>query len=369
MSTVLLAEDEPEYRDLLAFNLTGEGYDVYAAATGYDAIAVGVRLRPEILVADWMLLDHIHGLHVAAALRAVDPHMRTILMTGFPSQDLRNRTAELPGCIFLAKPFRLETFLRMVAQTAAAPPLSPAGLPIAVAEIDAAGIIRYANDDAWTLFATTTAGRNVQSITDVVSMDTLAELKEGIGQWHEVVPRALTPDRWWVGVRPNLEANAHLLVIIPEGAEYCLYDPVLRLLLDLPTTALQWPMPGPALIIDDDPLWRRLAVNQLGLIGGVCHSTATHDEGLQLFARHPAISVVILADNRPTEASDDLAPLVTQLMGRRPAVCLIGTSPYDKRHAFLALDVPYFLRKPWQAADLTTLLIPEASDLHAPYSF
>ena len=89
MARVLLVEDEDTLRESVARYLELEGHSVLTAANGREAFEVGVSGRPDVLVADWMLHNHIHGLHVAQTLRVVDPSLNTVLITGFPSRKLK----------------------------------------------------------------------------------------------------------------------------------------------------------------------------------------------------------------------------------------------------------------------------------------
>ena len=73
MATVLIVEDEDVLRETLSSFLTRQGHDVIAAASGYEALEVGLDASPDVLVADWMLKNHIHGLHVSAVFRALHP--------------------------------------------------------------------------------------------------------------------------------------------------------------------------------------------------------------------------------------------------------------------------------------------------------
>ncbi len=105
---VLIVDDEPSYRDYLERYLAREGYEVLTAATGKEAIELGESFRPTVILADWMLKDHMHGLEVAESLRRVIPDLRILLMTGFPSSDIRQEADRAKVCRFLEKPFGLE---------------------------------------------------------------------------------------------------------------------------------------------------------------------------------------------------------------------------------------------------------------------
>ena len=80
MATVLVVEDEDLLRETLSRYLGYEGHDVIAAASGYEAMEAGFDAEPDVLIADWMLKDHIHGLHVSEVFRALNPELSTILI-------------------------------------------------------------------------------------------------------------------------------------------------------------------------------------------------------------------------------------------------------------------------------------------------
>lgn len=105
---VLIVDDEPSYRDYLDRYLTREGYEVRTASSGQEALSLGREFRPQIILADWMLKDHMHGLEVAVSLREVSPEMRILLMTGFPSSEIRKEADRAQVFRFLEKPFGLE---------------------------------------------------------------------------------------------------------------------------------------------------------------------------------------------------------------------------------------------------------------------
>jgi DNA-binding response OmpR family regulator len=111
---VLVVDDEPSYREYLDRFLTREGYDVRTAASGQEALVLGKEFRPRVILADWMLKDHIHGLEVAETLREGTPELRILMMTGFPSSEIRKEAARANVFRFLEKPFGLKEVARAV---------------------------------------------------------------------------------------------------------------------------------------------------------------------------------------------------------------------------------------------------------------
>ncbi len=105
---VLIVDDEPSYRNYLERYLTREGYDVRSASTGQEALLIGKDFVPRVILADWMLKDDMHGLEVAETLREVTPDLQILLMTGFPSSEIRKEADRAQVFQFLQKPFGLE---------------------------------------------------------------------------------------------------------------------------------------------------------------------------------------------------------------------------------------------------------------------
>ncbi len=68
-ATVLLVEDEPAQRELLAYNLAAEGYEVLTATQGEEALALISEHAPDIIVLDWMM-PRVSGLEVCRRLKA-----------------------------------------------------------------------------------------------------------------------------------------------------------------------------------------------------------------------------------------------------------------------------------------------------------
>jgi two-component system phosphate regulon response regulator PhoB len=69
LDRVLLVDDEPDLRQLVAFNLESAGFDVVAVASGQEALAEIGRIHPAIVILDVMLPD-LAGTEVCRRLRA-----------------------------------------------------------------------------------------------------------------------------------------------------------------------------------------------------------------------------------------------------------------------------------------------------------
>mgnify|MGYP001423738798 CR=1 FL=1 len=52
---ILLVDDEPDILEILSFTLTNDGYKVYTAKNGVDAIKVAKKIQPHLIILDLMM--------------------------------------------------------------------------------------------------------------------------------------------------------------------------------------------------------------------------------------------------------------------------------------------------------------------------
>ena len=67
--TVLLVEDEPAQREMLAYNLEAEGFDVITADNGEDGLILVAENDPDLIVLDWMM-PQLSGIEVCRRLKS-----------------------------------------------------------------------------------------------------------------------------------------------------------------------------------------------------------------------------------------------------------------------------------------------------------
>jgi PAS domain S-box-containing protein len=117
--TVLLAEDEAALREMLTNTLTELGYDVVTARDGEEAERELRERRGEIALA---LLDvvmpRLSGVEAYARMRALDPSLKVVFMTGYAPENARvSDVLAHGGHTLLAKPFALRDLGRIVRDT------------------------------------------------------------------------------------------------------------------------------------------------------------------------------------------------------------------------------------------------------------
>lgn len=69
MSTVLVVDDDPDILTLMAWDLGQDGHEVHAACNGEEALEAILRLRPDLVLLDWMM-PKLNGLEVCRLVRS-----------------------------------------------------------------------------------------------------------------------------------------------------------------------------------------------------------------------------------------------------------------------------------------------------------
>lgn len=112
--TVLLVEDDPVLRELIAAGLEAAGYRLLIAADTADAlrIAEGDPDRIDLLLTD-IVMPGIRGNVLAERITALRPSIKTLLMSGY-AEDVFGAAGALEAHAFLQKPFRLEDLVQKI---------------------------------------------------------------------------------------------------------------------------------------------------------------------------------------------------------------------------------------------------------------
>ena len=105
---VLVVEDEPAQREVLAYNLEAEGYDVAKAETGDDALLLVDEVQPDVIILDWML-PGVSGIEICRRLktRAETRSIPVIMLTARSEEADRVRGLETGADDYVVKPYSL----------------------------------------------------------------------------------------------------------------------------------------------------------------------------------------------------------------------------------------------------------------------
>ena len=76
MPKILIAEDERDIRDLVAFTLRFAGYEVFAVANGEEAVELASKMNPDLILMD-IRMPRMTGYEACKVMKA-DPGLKDI---------------------------------------------------------------------------------------------------------------------------------------------------------------------------------------------------------------------------------------------------------------------------------------------------
>jgi CheY-like chemotaxis protein len=109
---ILVVDDDPFIRDVLAELLAEEGYPVATAADGAEALRFVAATRPSLILLD-MDMPVVDGREFAERYRAAPgPHAPVAVVTA--AYDARIAAAEIGAQGHLAKPFQVAALFQLI---------------------------------------------------------------------------------------------------------------------------------------------------------------------------------------------------------------------------------------------------------------
>ncbi|MDD5397508.1 MAG: response regulator [Dehalococcoidia bacterium] len=118
MKPILIVDDEAIVRDSIGDWLRNAGYQVETAETGEIALEMVEKREYSILILD-VRLPGKSGIQVLKEVKASKPHIKSIIITAFPSQGVADEAMRLGAVDFLIKPVLCENLERLILETLA----------------------------------------------------------------------------------------------------------------------------------------------------------------------------------------------------------------------------------------------------------
>lgn len=76
---VLVADDEPDILEIVRYNLEAEGYEVFTASNGEEALIRARALKPDLVILD-VMMPHRTGMDVCRNLRSDPAFQNTLIL-------------------------------------------------------------------------------------------------------------------------------------------------------------------------------------------------------------------------------------------------------------------------------------------------
>lgn len=104
MTKILLVEDDKSLREIYGIRLLAEGYQIASAGDGEEALAMAVKEKPDLIIAD-VMMPKISGFDMLDILRSTPEtkDIKVIVMTALSSEDQRARGEALGANRYLVK--------------------------------------------------------------------------------------------------------------------------------------------------------------------------------------------------------------------------------------------------------------------------
>lgn len=116
---ILLVEDEPLIREVMAEMLENAGFDVTATCTGDEAAILLTEVGYAVLLTDITMPGDIDGIGLAEHAREMYPAMPVVFVSGRPETEARAATIS-PPVAFFRKPYDVDRLVTTVGRLARA---------------------------------------------------------------------------------------------------------------------------------------------------------------------------------------------------------------------------------------------------------
>ncbi len=116
MNTILVIEDDENYRSVLLRALESEGYKVYVAAGGIEAKNILKKIKPDIVITD-IIMEHVDGIEVIMYVKNQYPGTKIIAISGGGRGDAGSYLDSAKGLgadCTISKPFSLDEMISSV---------------------------------------------------------------------------------------------------------------------------------------------------------------------------------------------------------------------------------------------------------------
>ncbi len=134
---ILLVDDEVDILEFVRYNLVREGYEVFTAENGSDALRIAAEVRPHLILLD-MMMPVMDGAQTCRAIRR-DPALRdtmVVFLSALGEEEQQLAGFGVGADDYLTKPIKMKLLMSRVQailkriDADAAPAETPAGITI-----------------------------------------------------------------------------------------------------------------------------------------------------------------------------------------------------------------------------------------------
>ena len=102
---ILIADDEPDILEIVSYNLSSEGYEVFCARNGNEAIEMAKKTLPSMIILD-VMMPYKNGIEVCNILRMQPQFKETVIifLTALNDENTEIRGLESGADDYITKP-------------------------------------------------------------------------------------------------------------------------------------------------------------------------------------------------------------------------------------------------------------------------
>jgi DNA-binding response OmpR family regulator len=115
MKKVLIVDDEPNILMSLEYLLHKEGYEVFVARNGAEALEIINQNTPDLVILD-IMMPEVDGYEVCQLIKNNPPtaHIKVIFLSARTKQEEIEKGYELGADLYLTKPFSTRNLLKKI---------------------------------------------------------------------------------------------------------------------------------------------------------------------------------------------------------------------------------------------------------------
>jgi DNA-binding response OmpR family regulator len=115
MTTILIAEDERDIRDLITFTLTYAGYEVLQATNGEEAVKIALAEKPDLVLLD-VRMPYMNGYEACIRMKSEESLQDLpVVFLSAKGQESEVQTGLQAGAVeYILKPFSPDELIERV---------------------------------------------------------------------------------------------------------------------------------------------------------------------------------------------------------------------------------------------------------------
>ncbi|MBN2406364.1 MAG: response regulator [Elusimicrobia bacterium] len=112
---IAILEDDDNYREILTERLSGEGYEVIGAASGFDIVREVMTKNPDLIIVDLVLPD-VAGNKVIEMFNKKDviKNVPVIVISSKDKQEIKSAAKEIKAVSWLQKPVDMDNLVTLI---------------------------------------------------------------------------------------------------------------------------------------------------------------------------------------------------------------------------------------------------------------